>query len=157
MNKLLLSCCLLLASAHMAFGQKDLPGQYNGYVKYESTPGLGLITVTCSGFGKKKQQSLKDAAAGAFYNLLFRGIPGSQQELPMIPDENEAKNNRHVRDILDGGYSAFVIENNLLGEEPRKKKKDGAKGVLTTHTMTISCEALRHYLEQNNVIRKFGY
>jgi len=157
MNKRLLSCCLFLASAAIAFAQRDLPGEYNGQVKYESTPGLGLITVTCSGFGKKKQQSLKEAAAGAFYNLLFRGIPGSQQDLPMIPDENTGRNNRYVKDLLDGGYSAFVVENTLLREEPRKKKKDGAKGVLTTHTMTINCDALRRYLEQNNVIRKFGY
>ena len=127
-----------------------------GYVKYSGSPNPGVIVVVSNGFGKDIRKSNANAFAGAFYALLFRGIPGSAYELPMVPNETQMKANSVITALLDGGYNAFVMEDNMRDEIKTTKKKDGANGISTTHLITINCDALRRYLEERSVIRKFG-
>jgi hypothetical protein len=155
-KRLIPAVCLSVLLAGAAYGQKMVPGEYNGTVRYESTPVAGTLSLIATGFGKNTLKSSADAVTGAFYMLLFKGIPGSPYELPMIPDENEKRNDPAVRALLNGGYSSFLSEDLLQNEEVKVKKTDGLKGKMTTHKVTINCDALRRYLEQNNVIRKFG-
>lgn len=129
---------------------------YSGYVKYDGAPSAGTITVSSTGFGKKGDQTLKDAEYNAFYALLFRGIPGSQYELPMIANESEKKDNSVVKSLLNGGYKSYVTEATLQDVDIKTKKEDGKKGKATTYKITINCDALRRHLETNGVIRKFG-
>ena len=143
----------------LLFGTVSLAAQtpeYGGYVKYAaSTP--GTITVISNGFGKKMRESGKDANAGAFYAVLFRGIADSRYQLPLVSDEAGKKNDPIVTGLLTGGYGSFVIEDILVSQEAQTRKVDGSKGILTVHKITIDYDALRKYLEQNGVIRKFGY
>lgn len=152
---LFLGVCLLMA-CH-GYAQNRNAEMYQGYVKYDEPSAPGTVTVLCSGFARKKSaESAKDAFDAAFYALLFRGIPGSQYELPMIPNEMEKKDDPVIKALLDKDYMSFVIKSSLQGEEKKVRKEDGVKGIMTTHKITINCDALRRYLEQNNVIRKFG-
>jgi hypothetical protein len=144
--------CLIVALLLTAYSRAQSPGT----VIYKGAPGAGTISVSATGLGNNKELSIKDGISNAFYALLFRGIPGSQYELPMVPDENEKKNNRVVKDLLDGGYSTFLVAATLTDDGKKKKKRDGMKGIMTSNFITINCDALRRYLEQNNVIRKFG-
>jgi len=144
---LIIYCCMPVLSQ----------AQYNGPVKYTGSSEKGTITVESTGFGEKKPESDANAVATALYILLFRGVPGSAYDLPMIPDEKEKKDHAVVKALLQGGYGTFIISDVLRYTEKRKKKADGAKGILTIHTITFNCEALRRYLEENAVIRKFGY
>lgn len=136
--------------------QSQKPGEYDGYVRYDGSPSNGTISLISTGFGKTRAKSSADAAAHAFYTLLFRGIPGSQYELPVISNENEKKNDPAVKKLLSEGYSSFVTENIFKSEDSKTKRKDGAKGKMTVHKITINCDALRKHLEDNGVIRKFG-
>ena len=147
--------CLALCTAFCmnALGQKK--EILDGQVQFESSNSVGTITITSSGFGKKKPMAAANAAASAIYVLLFRGMPGSQYELPMIGDENKV-NDPVVQNLLDGGYSSFITENSLISEQKQTRKTDGAKGYYDLYRMTINCDALRRHLEQNKVIRKFG-
>lgn len=147
-------CMLFFAVTTHA--QKSVPGEYNGQVEFISAPQPGSITVSCTGDNRKQFRSKEDAKAAAFYALLFRGIPGSQYELPMIADENENKNNPVVVKLLKGGYSSFITDASLTNQRNTSRKTDGRKGVSATYQVTINCDALRKYLEQNGVIRKFG-
>ncbi len=154
-NILFLFTCLIIGS--LGFSQNKKADVYRGYVKFVGAPGPGSITVECSGFARKKNaKTAKDAYSEAFYTLLFRGIPGSQYELPMIPDESGKKNDPVVVALLDGGYMSFLTEGSSKSTESKVRKEDGVKGIMTTYTITINCDALRRYLEQNNVVRKFG-
>ena len=151
---------LYILSALPACSHHSVPagaaGEYNGYVKYYARPAMGTVTLECSGFGKTLPSSSADASAAAFYTLLFRGVPGSSYELPMIADENGKKNDPVVTDLLNGGYNSFITENTLQSQSMTTKKADGAKGIMTVQHITINCDALRTYLEKNGVIRKFG-
>ena len=146
-----------LSVAAVACSSKVMPGVYSGYVRYSNESPTGTVSLVSTGFGKNKVESSADAVTNAFYQLLFRGIPGSQYELPMVNNESDKKNDPVIKTLLNGGYSSFVMENQLQSEEEKIKKEDGVKGRMTTHKITINCDALRRYLEQNNVIRKFGY
>ncbi len=138
------------------YAQDDLEGQYNGMVVYNGAPNTGTISITTTGLGRTKELSIKNGIRNGFYALLFRGIPGSQYELPMIPDENENKKNAVVKSLLDGGYNSFLINAKTTANDSKKKRADGMKGTMTENTIIINCDALRRYLEQNGVIRKFG-
>ncbi|MBP6185121.1 MAG: hypothetical protein KA479_09285 [Saprospiraceae bacterium] len=89
----------------------------------------------------------------AMENLLFRGIPQSTQELPMISDEYEAtsKYKTYFDWLLsDQGYRRFYIESSVY----QNNHSEGI--VFLTQQITIDIEALRKDLEQHNVIRNFG-
>lgn len=150
---LLIAVCLFSAGI---LAQDDLDGQYNGKVVFNGTPAVGTISIIITGLGRNKQLSIKNGISNGFYALLFRGIPGSQYELPMIPNEAEGKNNPVVKSLLDGGYNSFLIDAKTVEADKKKKRDDGMKGMMTENTITINCDALRRYLEQNKVIRKFG-
>lgn len=134
-----------------------LKAQYSGQVKFIAQPEKGTVKVESTGFAAKKTDSDADAVSNALYILLFRGLPGSPYDLPMISDEAEKKEHPVVRDLLHGGAASFITEDLLSYTETRKKKKDGPKGVLTVHILTINVESLQKYLSDKSVIKKFGY
>jgi hypothetical protein len=154
LNICLLSFLFLISATVHA--QKSVPGEYNGKVVFISAPQPGSVTVSCTGDERKQFRSKDNAEASAFYTLLFRGIPGSQYELPMIADENEKRNDPTVVNLLKGGYSSFITEASLMNQHNTSRRAEGKKGVSATYQITINCDALRKYLEQNGVIRKFG-
>ncbi len=128
--------------------------EYSGYVKYEGASATGTVTVVSTGFGKNRAVSAEDALKQAFTTLLFQGIAGSQYELPLVAPEK--KKDAVIRDLLDKEYRSFVIENNLVQEDKKSRRQDGARGKMTIHKITINCDALKRYLESKGVIRKFG-
>jgi hypothetical protein len=133
-----------------------LAQDYGGYVKYSGSSTPGVITVISNGFGKNIRTSTGNALAGAFYTLLFKGLPGSANELPMVPNEEEKKTDSTIVALLNGGYNAFVMEDITQNQVKTTKKQDGVTGVSTTHLITINCTSLRRYLEEKSVVRKFG-
>jgi hypothetical protein len=149
----LLAATMLGVQSHAQKNNADL---YSGYVNYEPGAGPGMITLISTGFGKKKVESIKDSYQEAFSALLFRGIPGSEYEFPMIPAENNKQEAPAVKSLLQDGYMSFVTATALQSEDKKVKRKDDAKGIMVKQKITINCEALRRHLEQNNIIRKFG-
>ena len=93
------------------------------------------------------------AEINAIENILFKGIPNSGQESPMI--ENEMKtvkaNKDFFRELLDkGDCRRFIMDSALV----HKSKK---KGVHTVDvSVRVDIQALRKHLEQNKITRKFG-
>jgi hypothetical protein len=150
---LYLICSLLPA---LVLSNRLSAQEYGGNVRYSGSPNPGVVMVLSEGFGKNVKESNADALAGAVYALLFKGLPGSAYELPMVPHEGEKKNDPTVVALLTGGYSAFVIEDQSQGKSKMTKKADGVKGIATFHQITINCDALRRHLEEKGVIRKFG-
>lgn len=152
MKKQFIIACLAILIGQFEGICQDMGGM-TSFVKSDIE---GTITVTASGFAKKKPESMANASSNAFYTLMFRGIPGSQYKSPMIPNEQEFKNNPVVVEILKGGYASFLTDSSLQSEAKLKRKEDGVKGIQTQMVMTINCNALRRYLEDKKIIRKFG-
>lgn len=98
-------------------------------------------------------QASKFAERNALENILFRGIPGSNQEKPLIPSEEEAfKNHSFVLTdlILNYGYERF-----LIASYPDFIATNNGT-FMVSQIVIYDIKALRKHLEKENVIRKFG-
>ncbi len=136
--------------------QENSLKDYKANVEFLNSDIEGTVTVSAIGIGKKKFESIQDAARNAFFALLFRGIPGSKYKSPLITNEAEFKNHPVILEILNEGYVSFLSNSTLKSETKKTKKEDGVKGIETINNFTINYDALRRYLEQKKVIRKFG-
>lgn len=116
----------------------------------------GSVVARSSGYGKEKVLALDAAERNAIETLLFRGIPGTQYNTPMVRiDEVSAKKQfkSYFDDLIDGGRHKSFISLSI----------PVCDYVLTRYRLwtissdvTINVSALRKDLEEHGVIRKFG-
>lgn len=155
MTKIITPLIIGLILATQAFAQHSNADLYHGFVKNEPGAEMGMLSVSSSGFGRKKSDCMKDAYKEAFSAILFQGIPGSQYELPLVAD-GDKKDHPAIKSLLDEGYMNFVAESSTISDSKKTKRKDGARGLMIVQKITVNYEALRKYLEQNQIIKKFG-
>ncbi len=115
----------------------------------------GLIIVESDGKGKHKQMAIEDAQYKAFEIIMFKGIPGTDLNVPLIANETEAKSKfkKYFDELKKSRFKGFIINTNVTSEFVKKSK--GAKNI--SIQTEINYKALRLDLEQNQVIRKFGF
>jgi len=93
------------------------------------------------------------AERNAIENLLFKGIPKSNAESPLIADEHESlRRNKRFYDvfIMQKEYEKFIMESSISSEA-------GNPGQYrVTQYIELDLKAMRKHLESNKVIRKFG-
>jgi hypothetical protein len=132
-------------------GQSD-----SGEVRYVSSPQKGIIVLDASGYGKKKQVAFEDATIKAFKVLLKSGIPGSSQYLPLLGgNANQVYQGRRAYfDQFFAGktYLQFLVDQRRGDFRRRARKTDPNVKV----RLAINIPALRRYLEEAGVLRKFG-
>ncbi|MGH7444508.1 MAG: hypothetical protein ACREKM_06510 [Longimicrobiales bacterium] len=91
------------------------------------------------------------AEVDAIRALLFTGVPGSGVPRALIRNEQEARQ-RHAEylDALleEGGHSRYVV---------RASRAEGRNDASPSWTVIVNHDALRIALEQQGVIRRFGY
>lgn len=144
---------ILLSCSHKI----SAPYSYrNGQISFLSQDEEGTIVIRTNGFGNKTNDASANAQKSAFYNLIFKGIPGSSvAKLPMVPDENDAyqKHADYFKNLFDNGnYNTFMMYSNIVSEPNVSKKQTSV-----TIDVKINYNSLRKDLEQNSIIRKFGY
>ena len=113
----------------------------------------GTIALRVSGMGVNERKAYENAIYNAFSTLLYQGIPESVQTTPMIPTEDAARMKPKVDKCLndENCYRNYITQVNQNGAAEKVKG-----GYAATANITINLRALRSYLEQNNIIRKFG-
>lgn len=116
----------------------------------------GTITLKSAGYGKDFQDAVTDAQMNAFDILLFRGIPGSNRfKNPIIMDENMVKNQH--KEYFDTFYSKAYFNTFMVNSVVSSNEIHLEKGKKVFVDVTINTNSLLRDLEQNNIIRKFGY
>jgi hypothetical protein len=115
----------------------------------------GTIGVKAIGYGENQESAVEDAQKSAFKILLFKGIPGTELNIPLIQNENEAtsKNSNYFKKLFDEGYYKTFLMSST--ESSNLIKIKGNKKI--TVDMKINYNSLRKDLENNLIIRKFGY
>lgn len=112
----------------------------------------GIITVKSSGAGKSAEQAKRAAEKSAISTLLFRGFPESSQKAPLVGYQEEeitGKHSRYFRQLYkQERYLSF-----LTSSQPVSRYANKA----LTVEVSINLRALRTDLEENGIIRKFGY
>lgn len=128
---------------------------YSGEVNFLYKEAQGTIAVKSTGYGKNQAAAVSDAQINAFKVILFKGIPGTELNAPLIENENEAKlkNSAYFKIFFDESkYKTFMMSStessNLIRVNNEKKIVVDVK---------INYNSLRKDLEQNNIIRKFGF
>lgn len=106
-------------------------------------------------YTQKNKESIQKAQLSAIETILFRGIPNSTYNLPLVENRAEALSNHseYFNHLLNEGYyKSFIISSSNI-----ETFKDARNDKFIMLNVNINYHALRRDLEQNGVIRKFGY
>lgn len=131
------------------------PYEYDTQVNFLQKESQGTITVRSIGKAKKLNDAKVRAEQNVFDVLLFRGIPDTDISTPFVTDEGEARANNQsfFNQFFDGyGYKKFIMSS--IESSPPSKKK-GLRTV--TLDIKVNLQSLRKELENEGVIRKFGF
>ncbi len=128
---------------------------YYGEVNFLYKEAQGTIAVKSAGYGKNQTEAVADAQINAFKVLLFKGLPGTDLNIPLIENENDASL-KHVdyfkKFFEQKNYKTFMMSSTVSSNLIKMK---GTKKI--TVDVKINYFSLRKDLEQNNIIRKFGF
>lgn len=101
--------------------------------------------------GNSSEEAQYNADIKAFDNLLYKGVPKSNQSDALIESQNKDNVEDKVADFFQSGdYRHYIVESSLL----RQNTSSGTYFV--DQKIIIHLSALRKHLEDKNIIRKFG-
>lgn len=110
----------------------------------------GVLMLSVSEYNVKKTDAITQAIKDAYFQILFRGIPGSKENKQALlrTDENVVNVQRKYYDnMIDGGRLYSFINYSSLSYY--KKKEAIVK-------LSVNIKALVKDLEQNNLYRRLG-
>lgn len=128
-------------------------------VAFVSRDAQGLVTLTATGHGANQQDRERSAQKAAFETLLFKGLPNadaSAVRLPMIENETDSRtahSSFFKKFFEEGGMATHVQAMTAAGSA----KLASGQQLAQSFSMKINYDALRRQLEQEGVLRKFGY
>lgn len=146
---------LALLLVAMLYGCATRPNPYTSEVNFVRRDEEGTLVLKSLGLGSTKLEAVQMAETAALKVLLFKGLPGSELANPLVENEAEAQNgNRRYFSILidHGRYKTFIMNSTpyfddyVLGKNWR-----------VNVNIKWNISSLRKDLEQNGIIRKFGY
>lgn len=117
----------------------------------------GTIVMRSIGVGANQQEAIADAEKRAINVILFRGLPESFQKIALI-GTNESEEKGKQKDYFDKFYNQFRYRTFIMSSIPvsdLQRQNGGAKSLAVD--IKVNLVALRKDLEQNNIIRKFGF
>ncbi|MBM3886861.1 hypothetical protein FJ364_02920 [Candidatus Dependentiae bacterium] len=114
-----------------------------------------MVNIRVVGVGLDEEQAIINAEQKVFDVLFFRGLPESQQKMPMVGSDQStemSKNKKYFDKFYDEQrHKTFVISS--IPSSGLSKVK-GGKSI--TVDVIVNLSALRSDLETFGVIRKFG-
>lgn len=124
-------------------------------VNYAGETEQGTILLEVVGYGNGWEKAIEEAEKKAFEVLLFQGLPSSKQDKPFVENEIESRQNNEgfYKDFFENKkYNNFLMK---ITSQRKPKKVRGKKQ--SVFYFKINTDALRKNLEQNKIIRKFGF
>lgn len=118
-------------------------------VMYEGENG-GIMMLQVSEFNIKKKDAVAQAIKDAYFQILFRGIPGSKENKQALlgTDENAMNKNRQYYDrMINGGRLYSFVTYSALSYYQKKE---------AVVKLSVNIQALISDLERNNLYRRFG-
>ena len=110
----------------------------------------GVLMLSVSEFNVKKKEAVAQAIKDAYFQILFRGIPGSKEYVrPLLgTDENAMKTNRKYYDnMIKAGRIYSFVNYSALSYYRRKE---------AVVKVSLNVRALEADLEKHNLYRRFG-
>lgn len=110
----------------------------------------GVLMLSVSEFNVKKNVAIENAIKDSFYQILFRGIPGSREyERPLLGTDEKVMNANieYFDNMINGGRIYSFINYSALSYYKRKE---------AVVKVSFNVQALVADLEKNNLYRRFG-
>ena len=126
---------------------------YSPQISSSPGPEENTLFVQASGLATEERPSYENAIYNALSTLLYQGIPGSVQSRPMIPPDDAGRVRSKVDNCLHDNncYRNFIMQVSQVGGIVKVKG-----GYEATANLKVNLSSVRTWLEQNNIIRKFG-
>ena len=114
----------------------------------------GVIVVKSIGYGKSLSDAVQDAQKSAFRIILFRGLPGTDLNVPLITDGDNVvqQHQDYFKKFFDQGYYKNFMMSST--ESSNLIKINGMNKISVD--VKINYNSLRIDLENFRIIRKFG-
>lgn len=144
---------LVLLSVTYSCSKKTLPTSEVNYLSGND----GTITMRAIGNGTNQQEAINEAEKNAINVLFFRGLPESEQKIALI-GTNESEEMEKHKQYFEKFYTQKRYKTFIMSSIPVSdfaKQNGGAKSLALD--VKVNLVALRKDLEQNNIIRKFGF
>lgn len=151
-NKIIIT--IIMASAFLSCSKKvyaPLTAEVN-VVSEEAYKTLELRSI---GVGDSEEKANYDSEKKAFEILFFRGIPNSSYEKPLIGSDEVSllkKHQSYFKTFFFERYKSFVMS--AFNASPSQKQNGIYTSVLD---IKINTAALKRDLEDQGIIRKFGF
>ena len=119
----------------------------------------GTVTFKVWCYGKNTDEAVSKAKYSAVHAVLFRGIPGTNFESPMVTDIKIQEKKKEYFDVFfatNGKYINFVTLSNDGSIGVGDRLKVGKQYKVGT-IVQVNHSELRKEMEKSGIIRKFGY
>ena len=146
MKKTILILCLSLIAV-FAYGQ------------YHCSPLGGtknVVVLRSIGYGKNVKKAMKDAEVNAIKTILFVGAERTPFNSPLITEDRLSVEQRN-KEFFENFYAETYMNFIESAETTSEFGKDSAKRKCLTQDIRVRVLQLRVYLENNGIIRKFGF
>jgi len=138
----------MLTSCSKTIVPYERTGEVNA-VSHENS----IIVLSSQARAESDSKAVYHAERNAFENLIFKGIPNTNQESPMVPNEIKA-----LRDhptlfenlLVDQGYRRYVMDTYTANTQSVGSVR------LIEQVIKIDLKALRNYLQAEGATKKFG-
>jgi hypothetical protein len=122
-------------------------GNYANEATASGVKKTGTITMKSVGYGKNKSVAVEDAEITAIRQVLFEGVAGTEQALPLVADPESAKMEKgnYFNELMRDRYKKFIESEEfvyLAGSKSNKK---------VTLALTVDVQGLKRDLAINNV------
>ena len=128
---------------------------YSAEVNLVNKETTGSVILKSLGYGNTRETAIDNAQTNAFNVLIFRGIPGTDLNMPLVENEKSVRVKHKAyfdKFFNENYYKTFMMSST---ESSNLINKNGIKNIYVD--VKININSLRKDLEQNNIIRKFGY
>lgn len=106
--------------------------------------------LSVSEFNVKKNVAVEKAIKDSFYQILFRGIPGSREyQRPLLGTDEKVMNANieYFDNMINGGRIYTFVNYSALSYYKRKE---------AVVKVSLNVQALQADLEKHNIYRRFG-
>jgi hypothetical protein len=144
---------LIILFTTYSCSEKLIPSAEVNYVSGNE----GTITMRSIGVGTNQIEAIANAEKIAINVILFRGLPESIQKTALIGTSESEEMDKH-KDYFEKFYSQNRYRTFIMSSIPVSnliKQNGGQKSIAAD--VKVNLVALRKDLEQNNIIRKFGF
>ena len=148
----ILSILIIVAIFAACTPQLNMLYQRSGMVKCESHDKM-TITLVSEAQAETLGKAIGFAERNAIENLLFKGIPNSNQEKPMIENESKAMNENGAfldNFLVNNGYKNYITSSTI------DDVMQGGSVRLVSQRVIVDITNLRKHLEANSIVKKFG-